>query len=177
MIKFGIELIPALNYLDIIRYAILAEESGFEYVWVSDHIRHRNAYVCLSSIALNTKRIKIGPGVTNPYLVHPIITAQTLLTLCEMAKGRILCGMGVGDKTSMKMLDVQQKEPLRTIKEAVDVIRKITIEERINYCGEIFRVYGAGLSFNAGTFPIFIGNLRQAKTEPSADIVIPIFPI
>jgi len=147
--RFGIEFIPAYNYSEITRYAISAEKSGFEYVWVSDHIRHRNAYLCLTSIAINTKRIKIGPGVTNPYLIHPIVTAQALLSLNEIARGRVVCGIGVGDKTAMSMLNVEQKMPLKTMREAVEIIRSITTEENITFLGEIFKVYGGNhLSYN-----------------------------
>ncbi|MCP8304971.1 MAG: 5,10-methylenetetrahydromethanopterin reductase [archaeon] len=165
MAKFGIEIIPAYNYSEIIRYAISAEKSGFEYVWVSDHIRHRNVYVCLTLIAINTKRIKIGPGVTNPYLIHPVVTAQALLSLSEIAQGRVVCGIGVGDKTGMNMLNVERKKPLKTIREAVEVIRRITTKESVTHQGDIFRVYGAGFSFKAEAVPIFIGaqGLKMAR--------------
>ncbi|MCP8318912.1 MAG: 5,10-methylenetetrahydromethanopterin reductase [Candidatus Methylarchaceae archaeon HK01B] len=165
MVKFGIEIIPAYNYSEIIHYAISAEKSGFEYIWVSDHIRHRNVYVCLTSIAINTKRIKIGPGVTNPYLIHPVVTAQALLSLSEIAQGRVVCGIGVGDKTGMNMLNIERKKPLKTIREAFEVIRRITTEERITHQGDIFRVDGAGFSFKAEAVPIFIGaqGLKMAR--------------
>ncbi|MGQ9468292.1 MAG: 5,10-methylenetetrahydromethanopterin reductase [Nitrososphaerales archaeon] len=166
MVKFGLELIPAYNYSEIDRYAILAEKSNLEYFWVSDHIRHRNVYVCLTSIAINTKKIKIGPGITNPYLTHPVVTAQALLSLSEIAPGRIMCGIGAGDKTALSMLNVDRKKPLKAIREAVEIIRRITTEDRLRLRGDIFRVYGAGFSFKVkANIPIFIGaqGLNMAK--------------
>lgn len=158
MVKFGIELIPAYNYSEINRYAILAEKSNLEYFWVSDHIRHRNVYVCLTSIAINTKKIKIGPGITNPYLIHPAVTAQALLSLSEIAPGRIVCGIGAGDKTALSMLDVDREKPLKAIREAVEIVRRITTEDSLRLRGDVFRIYGAGFSFKVrANIPIFIG--------------------
>ncbi|MCP8307108.1 MAG: 5,10-methylenetetrahydromethanopterin reductase [archaeon] len=158
MFKFGIELIPAYNYSEVNRYAILAEKSKLEYFLVSDHIRHRNVYVCLTSIAINTKKIKIGPGVTNPYLIHPVVTAQALLSLSEIAPRRIVCGIGAGDKTALSMLDVDREKPLKAIKEAVEIIRRITNEDSLKFRGDVFRIYGAGFSFKVkANIPIFIG--------------------
>jgi len=158
MVKFGIEIIPAYNYSEINRYAILAEKSKLEYFWVSDHISHRNVYVCLTSIATNTKKIKIGPGVTNPYLIHPVITAQALLSLNEIAPGRIVCGIGAGDRTALGMLDVNREKPLKTVREAVGIIRRMTNENSLKFIGDIFRVHGAGFSFKLkANIPVFIG--------------------
>ena len=70
----------------------------------------------MSIISAYTDRIKIGPGVTNPYLVHPVVTAQAICSLNEVAPGRVICGLGVGDKTTLAMVDVEQARPLTYIR-------------------------------------------------------------
>lgn len=100
MVKFGIEFLPADFYWRTTFYAIQAEKVGFDYLYITDHFNNRNVYTSLATVAAYTERIKFGPGVTNPYLVHPVVTAQVTASLNEIAPGRVFCGLGVGDKTT-----------------------------------------------------------------------------
>ena len=73
--KFGIEFVPSDPALKIAYYAKLAEQQGFDYVWITDHYNNRDVYSTLAVLALNTNSIKIGSGVTNSYTRNPAITA------------------------------------------------------------------------------------------------------
>ncbi len=101
MVEFGIEFVPQNPYWKTTFFAMQAEKMGFDYTWITDHFNNRNVYVSLSMVANYTDKIKLGPGVTNPYLSHPVVTAQAVATLTELAPGRIVCGLGVGDKTTL----------------------------------------------------------------------------
>lgn len=158
MIEFGVELVPKDAYWRTAFYAIQAEKAGFDYVWVTDHFNNRNVYVSLTVISTYTERVKLGPGVTNPYLVHPAVTAQAVATLSEIAPRRVVCGLGVGDRTTLQMLNVEQAKPLSTIKECVRIIREISSGRALDMQGEVFKVSGAKLNFKAiSPIPIFIG--------------------
>ena len=86
MVEFGIEFVPRDLYWKTTFYAIQAEKIGFDYLWITDHFNNRNVYVSLAIASAYTERIKFGPGVTNPYLVHPMVTAQAVATLNEIAR-------------------------------------------------------------------------------------------
>lgn len=156
--KFGLNLIPAQPCLDVARYALLAERSGFDYVWISDHINHRSAYVCLATSIINTHRIGLGLGITNPVLIHPVMIAQALATFSEMAPGRVMLGIGAGDRTSLLTLGVDQSKPISRVREAVGIIRDLTSGNTVELEGEVFRIRRTVLSLQAQTrIPIFIG--------------------
>jgi len=158
MVNFGIEFVPKDLYWKTTFYAMQAEKLGFDYVWVTDHFNNRNVYVSLALISAHTNKIRLGPGVTNPYLIHPIITAQAVASLNEVAPGRVVCGLGVGDKTTLNMVNVQQTKPLSTIGETVKVIRELTSGKSLEHKGEIFAISGARFAFRvANPIPIFIG--------------------
>ena len=116
--KFGIEFVPMDLYWRTVFYTIQAEKLGYDHVWITDHFNNRNVYVTLTLIANYTERIKLGPGVTNPYLVHPVMTAQAVASLNEIAPGRVVCGIGAGDKTTLEMVGLEMKTPLRAVREA-----------------------------------------------------------
>ena len=144
---FGIEFVPMEPYWRTTYYSIQAEKLGYDNIWVTDHFNNRNVYVSLSIIANYTDRIKLGPGVTNPYLVHPAMTAQSVASLNEIAPGRVICGIGAGDRTTLNMVGVEMKSPLRTVREAVDVIRRQIAREKGEYEGRVFKT-SSGARFN-----------------------------
>jgi len=159
MRSFGIEFVPMELYWRTTYYSIQAERLGYENIWITDHFNNRNVYVSLSIIANYTDRIKLGPGVTNPYLVHPVMTAQSVAALNEVAPGRVVCGIGAGDRTTLEMVGVEMKAPLRTVREAVEVIRRQIAREKGGYEGKRFRT-SAGARFNfkvRNRIPIYIG--------------------
>jgi len=158
MVEFGIEFVPRDLYWRTTFYAIQAEKRGFNYLWITDHFNNRNVYVSLATVAAYTDRIRFGPGVTNPYMVHPVVTAQAVASLDEIAPGRVVCGLGAGDKTTLEMLDVQQSKPLSAIREAIQIIRGIVHGGSLELKGDVFKISGAKLSFRAANpIPIFIG--------------------
>ncbi len=157
--RFGIEFVPMDLYWRTTYYCIQAEHLGYDSIWITDHFNNRNVYTSLAMIANYTDKIIIGPGVTNPYMVHPVMTAECVASLNEIAPGRIICGIGAGDKTTLEMVGVEMKSPLRTVREAVEIIRRQVTREKGGYEGKIFSTTG-GARFNFKTndkIPIYIG--------------------
>ena len=126
MVKFGIEFVPKEHYWKITYYAVQAERGGFSNLWITDHFNNRNVYVTLAAAAIYTNKITLGPGVTNPYMVNPVFTAQAVATLNELAPARVVLGIGAGDKTTLASVGVEMRKPLTSVKEAVSIIRKMT---------------------------------------------------
>jgi len=158
MVKFGIEFVPKEPYWKITYYAIQAERGGFSNLWITDHFNNRNVYVALTTAAIYTNKITLGPGVTNPYMVNPVFTAQAVATLNELAPARVVLGIGAGDKTTLASVGVEMRKPLTAVKEAVDIIRKMTRGENVVFKGEVFQIAGAKFFFKPkGKIPIYVG--------------------
>lgn len=159
MRRFGVEFVPQDLYWRTTFYTIQAEKLGFDFAWITDHFNNRNVYVTLGYLAAYTNRIKLGLGVTNPYLVHPAVGAQSIATLNEMAPGRVVLGMGAGDKTTLDMVGVEQRSPLNAVRDATSVIRKFIARDTSGYDGRIFvKNEGSRLNFKVPeNVPIYIG--------------------
>lgn len=158
MIDFGIEFVPREPYWKLAYYAIQAERLGFRYLWITDHFTNRNVYTTLAIVANYTEKISIGPGVTNPYLTHPAVTAQAVASLDEIAAGRVVCGLGVGDKSTLASIGVEQKSPIVYVREAVAIIRGLTSGKGAKLDGAAFKASEAKLFFAPkGRIPIYIG--------------------
>jgi 5,10-methylenetetrahydromethanopterin reductase len=158
MVKFGIEFVPREPYWKIMYFVIQAENGGFSNLWITDHFNNRNVYVTLTAAAIYTNKITFGPGVTNPYMVNSVFTAQAIATLNELAPGRVVLGIGAGDKTTLDSVGVEMKKPLIAIQEAIDIIRKMINGETVAYQGEVFKTAGAKFLFKPrGTIPVYVG--------------------
>lgn len=117
--KFGIEFVPNEDINKIAKLVKLAEDVGFEYAWITDHYNNQNVYEALTVIAKETDTIKLGPGVTNPYVRSPAITAAAITTLDQISNGRATLGIGPGDKATFDALGIEWTKPVSTIKDSI----------------------------------------------------------
>ena len=158
VVKFGIEFVPKEAYWKTVYYAIQSEKRGFDNLWITDHYNNRNVYVTLAATAMYTKKIVFGPGVTNPFLINPIMTAQSLASLDELAPGRVVLGMGAGDKTTLASTGIEAKKQLSAVVDAVAIFKAMLEGKRVKYEGKVFQVKGTKFNFKPrGQIPVYIG--------------------
>ena len=75
-----------------------AETLGWDAALQPDsQLRRRDTYVLLAAAARATERITLGTLLANPVNRHPTVTASSIATIDELARGRTLLGWGVGD--------------------------------------------------------------------------------
>ena len=99
-LEFGVGLFPTEPLQNMIQLAKLSESLGFSHVWIGDsHLIWREAFVNMAAAVLNTTKVKIGTGVTNPLTRHPSVVASGFATLEEFAPGRFIVGIGLGDSS------------------------------------------------------------------------------
>ncbi|HLQ34310.1 MAG TPA: LLM class flavin-dependent oxidoreductase [Chloroflexota bacterium] len=138
-LKFGLGLFPTAPTPDGLRAAVLAEELGFDTVWVADtHLIWRDVYVLLGAIAGATRRVAIGPGVTHPHIRHTSLTAAALASLAELAPGRVKLGMGVGDSGPANM--GLPRASLAQVQRGVGEIRALLRGEEVDSSGTKLRL-------------------------------------
>jgi probable F420-dependent oxidoreductase len=118
--------------------AKLAEQHGFSHVWTFDsHLLWQEPYVIYSQILAETRRIMVGPMVTNPATRDWTVTASTYATLNEMYGNRTICGIGRGDSA----VRVTNGTPttLRELRESIHVIRELANSRAVEHNGATLR--------------------------------------
>lgn len=101
-----------------------AEEHGFDYVWTFDsHLLWQEPYVIVSQILAETRRVIVGPMVTNPATRDWTVTASVFATLNEMYGNRTVVGIGRGD-SAVRVLN-GKPTTLKEVREATHVIREL----------------------------------------------------
>jgi probable F420-dependent oxidoreductase len=126
---------PAWRVVDL---AKRAEVLGFSHVWTFDsHLLWEEPFVIYSQILAETRKVVVGPMVTNPATRDWTVTASLFATLNEMYGNRTVCGIGRGDSA----VRVTNGKPttLATLRDAVHVIRELGNGREVDYKGSTLR--------------------------------------
>jgi alkanesulfonate monooxygenase SsuD/methylene tetrahydromethanopterin reductase-like flavin-dependent oxidoreductase (luciferase family) len=76
--------------------AAAAEAAGADWLGLPDAFWWRDTWLLLAEAARATRRIEIGPVVTNAYLRHPFQTVAAVASLQDLAGDRVFVGIGAG---------------------------------------------------------------------------------
>jgi hypothetical protein len=91
---------------DLVRYAQMAQDTGFTFALISDHFHPWTArqgqspfvWSVLGAIAQATQRLTVGTAVTCPSMrIHPAIIAQAAATTATLMPGRFFLGVGTDE--------------------------------------------------------------------------------
>ena len=141
---------------DLLEFSVLAEEQGFDSVWISDHFqpwKHNDGHApfslaWLAALGERTSRVTIGTSVATPtFRYHPAIVAQALGTIGALNPGRVVLGVGTGESmnevpaTGMKWPNY--KERFRRLRESIELMQRLWTEERVTFEGEYYRTESA----------------------------------
>ena len=122
---------PAARVVELARQAELL---GFTHVWTFDsHLLWEEPYVVYSQILAQTRRVTVGPMVTNPATRDWTVTASLFATLNEMFGNRTICGIGRGD-SAVRVIN-GAPVTLATLRESIAVIRALGNGEPASYKG------------------------------------------
>lgn len=113
-------------------HAQVAEECGFTHLtWVDQPNLSRDLYVSLTVAALNTRRIRIGQGVTETLTYHPSVIGNATATLNELTGGRAFLGLGAGGRFGKVMTPL----PTQELREAIQFLRGYLAGEEVLWKG------------------------------------------
>ncbi|GAB2477029.1 LLM class F420-dependent oxidoreductase [Jatrophihabitans fulvus] len=122
---------PAARVIELVRQA---ETYGFSHAWTFDsHLLWQEPYVVYSQILASTRKIVVGPMVTNPATRDWTVTASLFATLNEMFGNRTVCGIGRGD-SAVRVIN-GAPVTLKTLRESIGVIRGLANGEAVEYKG------------------------------------------
>jgi alkanesulfonate monooxygenase SsuD/methylene tetrahydromethanopterin reductase-like flavin-dependent oxidoreductase (luciferase family) len=100
----------------------LAEKRGFTHAWLYDsQMLTSDVYAALALCAANTKKIFLGPGVTNPASRIAPLTACAIASINALAPGRVILGIGTGN-TARRTLGMPAAR-LAVLREHIEVCR------------------------------------------------------
>jgi coenzyme F420-dependent glucose-6-phosphate dehydrogenase len=150
---------------DLVRYAVGAEEVGFDFLSISDHFhpwideQGHSPFVwgVLGAVANATKHVRVGTGVTCPILrTPPALVAHAAATASLLFEGRFFLGVGAGEALNEHVMG-QYWPPVEIrhemLAEALKVMRELWKGDVVDFHGTYFTVENARI-YDAPDDPI-----------------------
>jgi 5,10-methylenetetrahydromethanopterin reductase len=165
-----------MHVRDMVKYSRIAEQHGFDSVWVAESRLARDAVVPVAAIATDTTRIKVGAGVINTWTRNAALIAQTFATIDELSNGRVVLGLGAWWDPLAHKVGIERTKPLQCMKEYVQVIRRLFNNEEITFAGDFVRMEGVKLDVLHGSgqkardIPIYVGGTGFQMLELAGEI-------
>jgi alkanesulfonate monooxygenase SsuD/methylene tetrahydromethanopterin reductase-like flavin-dependent oxidoreductase (luciferase family) len=179
-VKFGYEP-PCYPWELIYELALYCDKSGlYDSLWLPDHLAAfgirrwdaLEAWSMASAIAVATKRIKIGTGVSDTYRHHPAVLAQMATTCDVISGGRAFLGVGIGEAMNLLPYGINYDRPIGRTREAVTIIKRLLTEERVTFEGEFYRLKDAFIQPKPvrGRLPIYIAANSPRTMKLAAEL-------
>lgn len=154
----------------LLDYSVLAEEVGFDSVFISDHFqpwKHTDGHApfsiaWLGALGARTRRVVMGTSVLTPtFRYHPSIVAQAFGTLGAMFPGRVILGIGTGeslnDVPATGLAWPEFKERFARLRESVTLIRRLWTEQHVTADGQYYQTRDATIYDRPATpVPIYL---------------------
>jgi F420-dependent oxidoreductase-like protein len=153
-IKFGVTLPQfGASWAEARETALLADEIGFDSVWVADHFLGVSAddpleaWTEMSAVAALTRRVELGFLVLCNNYRPPALVAKMASTLDQISGGRLILGYGAGwfvqeyEAYGYAFPDIRTR--LEQLEEGLDIIKRMWTEDAPTFAGRHYRIEAA----------------------------------
>jgi len=184
--------IPPMD--NVISQAVRNEEKGYDSIWWPDHLMgwipqsiwtpdlfgiasyipspnlFLEATTTIAAVASRTKRITLGTAVIDAIRRHPAVLAQTIMTLDHIARGRLIIGIGTGERENISPYGLPYDRLVERVEEAVRIMRLLwkSNGNEIDYDGKFWKLKNAVLHlppYGEKPPPIWIAAHRARMLE------------
>jgi alkanesulfonate monooxygenase SsuD/methylene tetrahydromethanopterin reductase-like flavin-dependent oxidoreductase (luciferase family) len=155
MVRFGtyffLQAPPGRSGGDILRdevdQMVLAEELGYDSIWLTEH--HYADYglssapsVLLATVAARTKRIRLGIAVYVIPFHHPLRLAEETASIDILSGGRLTVGLGRGNRPlEFYGHGVRQEESRSRMEEGVEILLQAWTRDVVNFSGRHWQIH------------------------------------
>jgi probable F420-dependent oxidoreductase len=164
----------AVRWPELRAMARLAEDAGFDSLWVGDHLLYRGvgpgrdetrgpweAWTTLAGLAAVTNRIRVGPLVAATAFHNPAMLAKMAATVDEVSGGRLIVGLGAGwNETEFRAFGFPFDHRIARFHEAFTIIRTLLRDGAIDFDGKYYQARDCELAPRPrpGGPPLLIGS-------------------
>jgi 5,10-methylenetetrahydromethanopterin reductase len=151
------------------------ENGGAAAIWIANHLFQRDPITLAAMSLAQTKRMRVTLMAMSPLTVHPVQAAMAAATLDEFFPGRVALCLGVGAPADLTSIGIEAERPLRTMREALELVRALLAGETVQVSGEFFHANGRRLTTGMRSVPLVLaasGPRMLALAGAAADGVL-----
>ena len=175
--RIGLFIVGDYNCSEISQYASLAEKAGYDSVWIAEDMGFRDAMVPLASLAVSTKKIKLGTGILPIYYRSPALNAMTAATLDELSGGRLILGLGSGAPRFLTAQGITSNKQLDALREYIEITRRLLRGDSVRHEGRFHNLTDVKLSFKPqrDKIPIYLAARRERMLQLAGETADGVF--
>ena len=127
--------------LDLMRRA---EAAGVHAAWLTTGGTGLDALTLFAASAVQTDQILFGTSIVPTYPRHPIVVAQQVQVLDQLAPGRLRLGVGPSHRPTMRaMFGYQLRAPLTNLREYLQILRSLLHTGRVDFDGQEYTAHAS----------------------------------
>lgn len=116
-------------------FARRLDHGGADQLWVIEDCFFTAGVSLAASALAVTERLRVGIGILPAVARNAAVTAMEIATLCGLAPGRVLPGIGHGVQSWMQQMGVRPTSPLATLEEVLVTVRRLLDGDRVTMHG------------------------------------------
>lgn len=146
-----------VRWPEYVAMARAAERSGFDSIWLGDHLLYRagdgraergpwETWSMLAALAAVTDRVRLGPLVACTAFRPPAVLAKVAATVDEISDGRLVLGLGAGwNEKEFRAFGLPFDHRVSRFRDAFEIARRLLAGERVTFRGRFNAVEDAVL--------------------------------
>lgn len=174
-VRVGVAAVPITA--DAIEFVRQAEKLGVDSVWVPEFWAG-DALTPLGYLAARTSTIRLATGILQLGARTPAMLAMSAQSLQALSDGRFVLGIGTSGPQVMEgWHGVRFDRPVQRTRETIEIIRRVTSGERLEYQGELYELPlpdGEGRSIRSLMppmhIPIYVASLGPANLRLTGEL-------
>ncbi|MGH9996722.1 MAG: LLM class flavin-dependent oxidoreductase [Nitrososphaeraceae archaeon] len=162
-------IVNGTNAAAAIKTITAAEKSGVQQIWMVQPPWSPDALTTLAAAAIKTSTVRLGTSIVPTYPRHPVVLAQQVLALIDIAPGRLRLGIGPSHRAIVEdILGLPQTKPLVHLREYVKVLHSIFMDRKVDHHGEFFNIV---IEFpRTAQIPVLISTLGKKAFQLAGEI-------
>jgi 5,10-methylenetetrahydromethanopterin reductase len=145
-------------------YARALEASDVEQLWVIEDCFF-TAGISLAATALAvTDGLTVGIGILPAVARNPAVTAMEIATLCNLAPGRFVPGIGHGVQAWMEQMGARTPSPLTTLDETITVVKRLLAGDEVTFSGREVSMESVRLDQPPSIVPPVVAGVQRERS-------------
>ena len=121
-----------------------AEETGISAAWLTTGGTGLDGLTVFAAAAAQTDTVMLGTSITPTFPRHPIVVAQQVQVLAQLAPGRFRLGIGSSHRPTMRaMFGIEMKAPLGHLREYIRILKELLQQGGVDFDGRYYHAHGS----------------------------------
>ncbi len=162
-------MVNGTNTAAAIKTIVAAETAGVQQIWMGQPPSSPDVLTTLAAAAIKTSIVRLGTAIIPTYPRHPVVLAQEVLALHDIAPGRLRLGIGPSHRAIVEdIYGLPQTTPLVHLREYVKVLHSLLWDGKVDHHGEFFNVV---VEFpRTAQIPVLISTLGKKAFQLAGEI-------